>query len=230
MKKHSGASNLFTTTRWRHDAVRRSFRGRGWIVAGIPMRGIYARTRCRKQSRRATHIHAKHRPCQHGLKFGEVVERSLAHDAMCIRAFGERIGYSFPPKYYVHPRAKDRRGIWSFDEPAATVRGVNRPIPPDYKQHRNDVGQAASSRPLTTQERALIQAFPRDFGWSGSATDVEQQIGNAGPPMMAEFVAHRLREILALEGIAASTSDSIDVERAKALHQPSMLDEIGDVA
>ena len=34
------------------------------------------------------------------------------------------------PFYYRHPRNYTRRGVYSLDEPSATIRGCNRPIPP----------------------------------------------------------------------------------------------------
>lgn len=37
--------------------------------------------------------------------------------------------------YYRHPRSYARRGIFSIDEPSPTIRGVNRPLPQNYKVH-----------------------------------------------------------------------------------------------
>ena len=34
--------------------------------------------------------------------------------------------------YYRHPRSYKRRGIFSVDTPAPTIRGVNRPKPSEY--------------------------------------------------------------------------------------------------
>lgn len=90
--------------------------------------------------------------------------------------------------YYRHPRSYARRAIFSIDEPSPTIRGVNRPIPAGYLGHPGDTGPVESSRPLTTQERALIQTFPRDFKWVGSRTNVEQMIGNAVPVGLGEFI------------------------------------------
>lgn len=163
---------------------------------------------------------------KNGDKFGKLVEHGYAKGAMSIRAYGELTECTFPETYYVHPRGKDRRGIWSHDAPAATIRGVNRPIPPGYHRHRNDAGDPMDSRALTPHERALIQTFPPDFLFVGSASDVKQQIGNAVPPLMAEFVAHRLREMLALDGIDAIVNGSLGGERANALHQPSIFDDV----
>jgi DNA (cytosine-5)-methyltransferase 1 len=94
--------------------------------------------------------------------------------------------------YYRHPRNYSRRAIYSIDEPAATIRGVNRPIPLGYKRHSGDVVDPESSRPLTTAERARIQTFPKSFRWLGSKTAQEQMIGNAVPVKLAEFVARAI--------------------------------------
>jgi DNA (cytosine-5)-methyltransferase 1 len=91
--------------------------------------------------------------------------------------------------YYRHPRNYSRRAIYSIDEPAATIRGVNRPIPAGYRQHPGDAIGPNAARPLTTEERARIQTFPPGFKWIGTKTDKEQMIGNAVPAKLAEFVA-----------------------------------------
>jgi DNA (cytosine-5)-methyltransferase 1 len=95
--------------------------------------------------------------------------------------------------YYRHPRNYNRRAIYSIDEPAPTVRGVNRPVPQGYTGHPNDACKVSPSiRPMTTLERAMIQTFPADYKWIGSKTDMEQMIGNAVPVKLAEFVARQL--------------------------------------
>lgn len=95
--------------------------------------------------------------------------------------------------YYRHPRNYSRRAVFSIDEPAPTMRGVNRPVPKGYPGHPNDACPISSDvRALTTQERAMIQTFPKDFVWDGNKTDTEQMIGNAVPVKLAEFVAASL--------------------------------------
>jgi len=97
--------------------------------------------------------------------------------------------------YYRHPRNYSRRGIFSVDEPAPTVRGVNRPVPDGYKGHPGDpIKVSRKLRPLTTSERARLQTFPANFKWVGSKTDLEQMIGNAVPVRLAEFVAKAILE------------------------------------
>lgn len=101
--------------------------------------------------------------------------------------FGSALGTEF---YYRHARSYARRGIYSMDEPSATVRGVNRPIPPGYKFHPIDATKDLSQvRPLTTRERAQVQTFPKNFRWPvESRTALEQIIGNAVPVQLSRYV------------------------------------------
>ena len=99
--------------------------------------------------------------------------------------------------YYRHPRSYARRGIFSIDEPSATIRGVNRPIPNNYSIHPGDATKDLSKvRVLTTLERARIQTFPKSFNFSGNKTDLEQMIGNAVPVELAKYVAVHLMEYI----------------------------------
>ena len=108
--------------------------------------------------------------------------------------FGDRLGFEY---YYRHPRNYSRRAVFSIDEPAPTMRGVNRPVPKGYPGHPNDACPITSDvRALTTKERAMIQTFPDDFVWEGTKTDVEQMIGNAVPVKLAEFVAKAVIEYI----------------------------------
>lgn len=92
--------------------------------------------------------------------------------------------------YYRHPWTYERRAIFSIDEVSPTIRGVSRPMPDTYKFHSNDaVKDKTKIRPLTMAERARIQSFPKDYVWVGNKTQVEQQIGNAVPPLLAKHVA-----------------------------------------
>ena len=116
---------------------------------------------------------------------------ALASDALTVREYlGEEIDTSF---YYRHPRNYSRRAVYSLEEPSATIRGVNRPIPPNYPGHPLDAAPVSRARPLTTKERSRIQTFPPDWIWSGTKTDVEQMIGNAVPVALAKFVAQGVR-------------------------------------
>lgn len=98
--------------------------------------------------------------------------------------------------YYRHPRSYARRGVFSIDEPSPTIRGVNRPIPSGYPGHRGDAGPIEAARPLTTEERALIQTFPESFTWVGSRTNIEQMIGNAVPVELGTYIATQIAKSL----------------------------------
>jgi DNA (cytosine-5)-methyltransferase 1 len=121
----------------------------------------------------------------------ERIESGKTEKAMTIRDyFGSTLDIEY---YYRHPRNYSRRAVFSIDEPAPTVRGVNRPIPQGYHGHPNDACSIEKcTRPLTTLERALVQTFPPDYKWFGSKTDMEQMIGNAVPVKLAEYVANAL--------------------------------------
>lgn len=101
--------------------------------------------------------------------------------------------------YYRHPRSYARRGVFSIYEPSPTIRGVNRPIPPNYQFHEGDTCKDLHKiRPLTFKERSLIQTFPQDFIWeSKSKSNLEQAIGNAVPVNLAEYVAKAIRDYVA---------------------------------
>ena len=97
--------------------------------------------------------------------------------------------------YYRHPCNYKRRAIFSIDEPAPTIRGVNRPVAPGYPGHNGDSAPlSAKIRSLTTLERALLQTFPSDFVFfNASKTDLEQMIGNAVPVNLAKCVATAIK-------------------------------------
>ncbi|MEA2041875.1 MAG: DNA cytosine methyltransferase [Bacteroidota bacterium] len=100
---------------------------------------------------------------------------------------GDSLGTEY---YYRHPRSYQRRGIFSIHEPSPTIRGVNRPIPPNYQIHKGDkIKDLSKVRPLTTKERAIIQTFPKTFDFFGTKSNMEQMIGNAVPVKLAEYVA-----------------------------------------
>lgn len=121
--------------------------------------------------------------------------------------FGNSLGFEF---YYRHPRNYSRRAVYSIDEPAPTMRGVNRPIPKGYKGNRDDACPITSEKVhvLTTNERVLIQTFPENFKWIGSKTDIEQMIGNAVPVKLAEFVAKAVKTIFYPEAHKSTNSQT----------------------
>lgn len=92
--------------------------------------------------------------------------------------------------YYRHPRNYSRRSVFSVHEPSPTIRGVNRPVPPNYKGNHLDSVSPSSVRALTSSERSRIQTFPKSWDWGGGDRNsvVELQIGNAVPVKLAEFI------------------------------------------
>lgn len=127
---------------------------------------------------------------------GDIIDTRISKEPMTVRQYlGDELGIEH---YYRHPRNYSRRGIFSIDEPAPTVRGVNRPIPKGYTGHAGDpVKINESLRPLTTLERARLQTFPSHFKWQASKTDLEQLIGNAVPVKLGEFVATSIAAYMA---------------------------------
>ena len=95
----------------------------------------------------------------------------------------------------MHPRSYARRAVFSIDEPSATIRGINRPIPNNYKRHPADAAEIKDGvRALTSKERSYLQSFPDSFKFPGSKTNVELAIGNAVPPALANYVARHILE------------------------------------
>lgn len=121
----------------------------------------------------------------------ELLIKNLSAKPMTIRdLYGDSFGIEH---YYRHPRNYNRRAIFSIDEPAPTIRGVNRPVPSGYHGHKGDSKKLTKEiRQLTTRERALLQTFPPNFIFDSTKTDAEQLIGNAVPVNLARFVAKAL--------------------------------------
>lgn len=141
----------------------------------------------------------------------------LSEKPMTLRQFFK--GQLGVEHYYRHPRSYARRAVFSIDEPSPTIRGVNRPVPKGCPGHPGDtVPVTADIRSLTTQERAWIQTFPRDFVFPGTKSDVEQVIGNAVPVRLAQYVADKLGQyILELDANGFATAGGDLFEGCTAL-------------
>ncbi len=128
----------------------------------------------------------------------KIIKEKLSSKPLTVREYfkdGLEIEY-----YYRHPRTYSRRGIFSVDEPAPTIRGVNRPVPGNYTIHEGDpVSSMCGIRSLDMTERAKIQTFPNNFKWIGSKTSCEQMIGNAVPVKLAEFIANVVKDCSEIE-------------------------------
>ena len=120
--------------------------------------------------------------------FDDAFVANMSNAPMTVRDYlGDTLQTQF---YYMHPRSYNRRAVFSIDEPSATIRGINRPIPNNYKKHPADKADISDGvRALTTRERGYLQTFPDSFSFPGVKTDVELAIGNAVPPALAKYIA-----------------------------------------
>ena len=110
--------------------------------------------------------------------------------------------------YYRHPRSYSRRAIFSVDQPAPTIRGVNRPKPPEYNAHPGDAAPAENVHALSFRQRAYIQTFPPDYIFNGNQAEIEQMIGNAVPVNLAAHVARALNSYIANDVSACTVAFS----------------------
>ncbi|MCQ3814155.1 MAG: DNA (cytosine-5-)-methyltransferase [Acidimicrobiia bacterium] len=132
-----------------------------------------------------------------GSNFAEGVKsRETPHRTIVKEFLGDEIDIEY---YYRHPRNYSRRAVFSVHEPSPTVRGVNRPVPPNYAGNHLDSAPPNEVRPLTTRERSRIQTFPADWEWGGGDrnADTELQIGNAVPVKLASRVGAAIRDAIA---------------------------------
>ncbi|MTH94990.1 DNA (cytosine-5-)-methyltransferase [Roseibium sp. RKSG952] len=150
----------------------------------------------------------------------DVIEERLADQPMSVREYmGDEIDIEH---YYRHPRSYKRRGVFSIDEPSATIRGVNREPSGTYTAHPGDVADPShvSVRALTVNERSRVQTFPREFVWPEklSKTALEQMIGNAVPVELGRFVGECVLQKLGLK--------KQPVKRERRKSQPKAVDEV----
>lgn len=123
-------------------------------------------------------------------KFKEYLLQNTSPKKMTIKEYlGDEINIEY---YYRHARNYSRRAIFSVFEPSPTIRGVNRPVPPNYRQNHLDSAPPTLVRPLTSFERSRIQTFPAHWNWGSDIRDrnanVEQLIGNAVPLKLAKVI------------------------------------------
>lgn len=147
-------------------------------------------SRCGVPQARKRFILVGHQDSEDGF-FDEAMKSGLSEKQMTVRDYlGDKLGTQY---YYMHPRSYARRAVFSIDEPSATIRGINRPIPSNYKRHHADAADIEDGvRALTTKERSYLQSFPEGFLLPGAKTNVELAIGNAVPPALAKYIANRI--------------------------------------
>lgn len=122
------------------------------------------------------------------------LDEHLSATQMTVREYmGDAIDFDH---YFVMPRSYARRGIFSVDMPASTIRGMSRPMPDTYVRHPRDTCEPALAHTLTPVERSYLQTFPSWYSWPAGKAAVDQMVGNAVPPNMAEYVARVLRSHL----------------------------------
>lgn len=59
---------------------------------------------------------------------------------------------------------------------------------------RGKFGHPVQDRTISLREGALLQTFPMDFIFTGNKVDIARQIGNAVPPLMAEYIGKSIIE------------------------------------
>lgn len=123
----------------------------------------------------------------------EYLDKHLSTKPMTIYDYlGDSLGVEY---YFRIPRSYNRRAVFSIYEPCQTIRGVDRPIPPNYQRHPQDpVDIGPLVRALTPKERSYMQTFPEEFIFEENRTNTNQMIGNAVPVKLAEYVANAIKE------------------------------------
>jgi DNA (cytosine-5)-methyltransferase 1 len=123
------------------------------------------------------------------------LKENLATEALTVR---NALGSLFPhERYFMCARNYKRPSVFSVDKPAPTVRGQNQRMPKTYKWNIRDFGEeSADVHVLTTKERLLIQSFPSSYLLAGTEKDREQMIGNAVPPMLAQYVGNCIQQYI----------------------------------
>lgn len=120
----------------------------------------------------------------------ELIENQTKKPMSMHDYFGDSLGVEY---YFRIPRSYNRRAVFSIYEPCVTIRGVDRPIPKNYKKHPGDLVEIGEKvRVLTVKERSYVQTFPEEFILEGPKTHLNEMIGNAVPVELAKYVAAQL--------------------------------------
>jgi DNA (cytosine-5)-methyltransferase 1 len=123
------------------------------------------------------------------------IKELLSKEKMSVHDYlGDSLGVEY---YFRIPRSYTRRAVFSIYEPSVTIRGVERPIPKNYKKHPGDLVEIGPKvRSLTAIERSYIQTFPKSFKFEGTKSNLNQMIGNAVPVNMAALVAKAISNFI----------------------------------
>ena len=101
--------------------------------------------------------------------------------------------------YFQTPDEKNKRSIYSLDEPAPTIRGCIRPFRATYAFTARDAShKAACIFAAECPHMAALQGFPSEYTWIGSKTAIAKSIGNAVPPPLASALAELVSTSLLL--------------------------------
>ena len=92
--------------------------------------------------------------------------------------------------YYLTSGYKNTYGRLEEDKPSTTITN-NLSTPSGLR-----CIHYSQDRALTSREGARIQSFPDWFHFEGSRTEVNTQIGNAVPPLMALAIARQIEKVL----------------------------------
>lgn len=87
----------------------------------------------------------------------------------------------------IRPRSGDARKYIRYDSQKVSI-----PITGDMRK----VFHYEQNRALTARELARLQSFPDDFIFYGNSIDIQQQIGNAVPPLLAKKIAFCVKNFL----------------------------------
>jgi DNA (cytosine-5)-methyltransferase 1 len=108
---------------------------------------------------------------------------------------GKRLNYAELPKRLIkHKNLKSFTNRFQVVKPDGISHTVVAHIAMDghYYIHP-DINQ---NRSISVREAARIQSFPDDFFFEGSRTAAFKQIGNAVPPLMAEGIAKKIKNMM----------------------------------
>jgi DNA (cytosine-5)-methyltransferase 1 len=86
---------------------------------------------------------------------------------------------------------------WVYQRPATTIVGSFQPETVAAPAYRTTTPRqhAPGSVDVTLSEAGVLQGFPPDYPWRGTATSTRQQVGNAIPPPLALAVITTLQEM-----------------------------------